>query len=501
MRRRTPLLLADLLLGAPASRARLLRLAHVDDHRLGIGSNISQRRREMRRLRGIGLALSFALLATLAVSQPVGAEFRINTYTTGRQTEASIAYPTADAFVVVWTSVEDGSGSSVQGQSFSSAGAPLGAPVRVNTFTSGYQSGARIASDGAGNFVVVWASYGLVQEGSRAGIYGQRFSGGLVPVGAEFSVNEYTTGVQYHPAVAMDASAGFVVVWSGGREVFGRRFNSSGAPLDDDFRVNTYTTNFQSNVRVASDSTGDFVVVSGGANPGGLYEIRARRFSSSGAPLGDDFRVNTYTTDCCVYLDVAADRKGGFIVVWDGPGSGRHFGASGAPLGDEFDVNTYAKWGAPSVTADTTGRFVVAWHRSATGPGGDLSEAYAQRFSASNAPIGSEFRVNTYTTGYQAFPVVASTPAGDFVVVWQGFGYRGWVDVDLFGQLFSGGVHGDADGDGIVNVSDVFFLINHLFAGGPALIGPADANGDGKVDVADVFYLINYLFAGGPAPK
>jgi virginiamycin B lyase len=30
---------------------------------------------------------------------------------------------------------------------------------------------------------------------------------------------------------------------------------------------------------------------------------------------------------------------------------------------------------------------------------------------------------------------------------------------------------------------------------------PGDANGDGNVDVADVFYLINFLFAGGPDPK
>ena len=27
-----------------------------------------------------------------------------------------------------------------------------------------------------------------------------------------------------------------------------------------------------------------------------------------------------------------------------------------------------------------------------------------------------------------------------------------------------------------------------------------DVNGDGAVDVLDVFYLVNYLFAGGPAP-
>jgi hypothetical protein len=25
-------------------------------------------------------------------------------------------------------------------------------------------------------------------------------------------------------------------------------------------------------------------------------------------------------------------------------------------------------------------------------------------------------------------------------------------------------------------------------------------NGDSAIDVSDVFYLINYLFAGGPAP-
>jgi photosystem II stability/assembly factor-like uncharacterized protein len=59
---------------------------------------------------------------------------------------------------------------------------------------------------------------------------------------------------------------------------------------------------------------------------------------------------------------------------------------------------------------------------------------------------------------------------------------------------------GDADADGAVNVRDVFYLINYLFAGGAAPIGPADANGDGAVTISDVFWLINYLFAAGPAP-
>jgi hypothetical protein len=59
---------------------------------------------------------------------------------------------------------------------------------------------------------------------------------------------------------------------------------------------------------------------------------------------------------------------------------------------------------------------------------------------------------------------------------------------------------GDANGDGVVNVADVFYVLNFLFAGGPAPLGRANVNGGSVIDVADVFYLINFLFAGGPAP-
>jgi hypothetical protein len=59
---------------------------------------------------------------------------------------------------------------------------------------------------------------------------------------------------------------------------------------------------------------------------------------------------------------------------------------------------------------------------------------------------------------------------------------------------------GDANGDGTVDLADVFYVINFLFAGGPVPLGRANVNGGSVIDVADVFYLINYLFAGGPPP-
>jgi len=59
---------------------------------------------------------------------------------------------------------------------------------------------------------------------------------------------------------------------------------------------------------------------------------------------------------------------------------------------------------------------------------------------------------------------------------------------------------GDVDGNGSIDVQDVFYLINFLFANGPVPIGESDVNGDGTIDVNDVFYLVNRLFSGGPAP-
>jgi|WetSurMetagenome_2_1015567.scaffolds.fasta_scaffold76398_2 hypothetical protein len=61
---------------------------------------------------------------------------------------------------------------------------------------------------------------------------------------------------------------------------------------------------------------------------------------------------------------------------------------------------------------------------------------------------------------------------------------------------------GDANGDRHVNLSDMAFLLNHLYRQGPAprYRNSADVNSDGKINLLDFSYLINYLFRGGPAP-
>jgi hypothetical protein len=81
-------------------------------------------------------------------------------------------------------------------------------------------------------------------------------------------------------------------------------------------------------------------------------------------------------------------------------------------------------------------------------------------------------------------------------------------DFDEIGDACEEFICGDANGSGgdpAVDIDDVVFLINYVFAGGAAPCPPqaGDANcsgGDVPIDIDDIVYLINYIFAGGPAP-
>jgi hypothetical protein len=65
------------------------------------------------------------------------------------------------------------------------------------------------------------------------------------------------------------------------------------------------------------------------------------------------------------------------------------------------------------------------------------------------------------------------------------------------------GTEGDANGDSIVDLVDVVFLINYLFLSGPAPNPPVagDINGDCFIGISDVVWLINYIYYHGPPPQ
>ena len=68
---------------------------------------------------------------------------------------------------------------------------------------------------------------------------------------------------------------------------------------------------------------------------------------------------------------------------------------------------------------------------------------------------------------------------------------------------FCGFYRGDVNQDGTIDASDIVYLINNLFVGGPDPLpfrDQGDVNNDEAVNVSDAVYLINYLFIGGPPP-
>jgi hypothetical protein len=78
-------------------------------------------------------------------------------------------------------------------------------------------------------------------------------------------------------------------------------------------------------------------------------------------------------------------------------------------------------------------------------------------------------------------------------------------DGDDIGDACDGcclGDRGDVDGSGSVDVSDLTYLVDYLFGGGPApvCLEEADVDGSGSIDVSDLTYIVDYLFGGGAAP-
>jgi hypothetical protein len=384
----------------------------------------------------------------LLQATPQGAEFRVNSTTTGDQFAPAVARDLAGNFVVAWASEEsDPTDTSVYAQRYNSFGTPQGGQFRVNTFTTGIQTRPAIAMDSDGDFVVVWQSgtsnSGIFpgQDGSGSGVYAQRFNSLGIAQGGEFRVNSVTTSDQDAPAVAMDGSGNFVVAWNNfngdgnGVGVYAQRYNSTGTPQGGEFRANSFTTNTQIDPSVAMAGNGTSFVIawssgtlaSPGGQDGSFYGVYAQRYNGAGVVQGGEFKVNTATADFQTDASVAMDSDGDFVVAWnsfaqDGSDYGiyaQRYNAAGAPQGAEFRVNTFTPGAQsdPRVSMTPAGNFVVVW--GSTAQDGSGRGVYGQQYNANGTLDGGEFRVNVTTVNNQNRPAVAMNNAGDYIAVFQ----------------------------------------------------------------------------------
>jgi hypothetical protein len=275
-------------------------------------------------------------------------------------------------------------------------------------------------------------------------------------VGSEFQINTYTPSHQetgYHVTgqfVGADASGNFVVVWESsgqdgsGRGVFGQRYDSEGQRLGSEFRVNSFTRDYQEYPSVAVAPDGHFVVVwTSVFQDGNTQGVFGQRYDSAGVAQGEEFQINSFTIGAQTYPSVASDASGNFVVVWDSNGQdgsgkgifGQRYDSAGVPLGSEFRVNSYTTnaQSMPFVALDAGGNFVVAWHSYFQD--GSYLGIFGQRYDAGGVPQGNEFRINSYTASNQTRPSVTSDASGNFVVVWDSYGQDG-DGFGIFGQRY-----------------------------------------------------------------
>jgi hypothetical protein len=360
-------------------------------------------------------------LSSLEARSPAIAEFRVNTYTTDDQSSPAVAAGPGGSFVVVWSNYKGyyftGRRFELVGRRFAGSGEPLTGEFPIAT--SGHHDPAAVAADAAGNFVVVWVRGGFEWPG---GIWGRRFNADGSARGPEFQISPPADYLD--PDVSSDAAGNFVVVWAHRRNtdtpgVRARRFDSAGAPLGEELAVST--SRAVDAPKVAIDASGQVLVtwLRGSAYERRYDAVLARRYDADGnaAPeqeLSASSRVGP--------ADVAGVGAGGFVAAWVDAGGGvvaRRMTATGA-LEPPFVVSTHSGADA-DVTAGLAiaetghGAFTVAWTATdaTSSPG-----VFAQSFDAAGDRDGGEFRVNSYTTGSQFGPALAAQPDGDLLAAW-----------------------------------------------------------------------------------
>ena len=376
-------------------------------------------------------------------SVPAGGEVRVSTTDTSAFAVPTITRLADGGYIVTWSAFgTDGDNFGVFAQRYDAAGTAVGGEFRINSSTIGAQGASVIAALPGGGFVVAWQSNHVVASNNE--IYAQRYDAAGVPQGGEVRVNTTLTNNQLGPAIGVLADGGYVIGWNGTLDgtspnagYHAQRFDAAGNPQGGEFRVNTTTAGQQlnnSNNAIAGMSDGGFVITWQSQNQDGSgYGVYARRYDAAGVALGGEFRVNSFTTGDQTTPGVVALSGGGFVVVWQSNGQdGSSFGiyaqrydASGAALGGEFRVNSFTtgEQSTASLAALDDGGFVVTWHSMLLD--GSNFGVFGQRFDASGAAVGDEFPVNTHTNDRQGDSSVVGLGDGSFVIVWNSFNQDG----------------------------------------------------------------------------
>ncbi len=324
------------------------------------------------------------------------------------------------------------------------------ADIQINTYTQGLQGSPSVTDLTDGGYVVIWQSNS--QDGSREGVYAQRYDADGERVGSETQVNTYTDGSQSLPIVTGLVDGGYVVTWTSYRQdgnlggVYAQRYDVEGESVGNETQISTSTTGGRAQPSITGLTDGGYVVSWTAYKQDGNDGIYAQRFDVEGERVGQETQINTETLfnirDFHVNHDVTGLTDGGFVLMWMSRDSenqtsihAQRFDAEGESVGSETQVNTYrGPVTDSSVTELIDGGFVMTW--TSKGQDGDSYGIYAQRYDVDGAKVGSETQINTYTDDPQVNPSITGLTDGGYVVTWQSYGQDLVGNYSIYAQRF-----------------------------------------------------------------
>ncbi|MBB4042129.1 hypothetical protein GGR34_003814 [Microvirga flocculans] len=362
---------------------------------------------------------------------------------TGNQTNATVTALADGGYVVTWELFGlFGVRPDLYLQKYDASGLEVGSEILINTTKAGDQTAVSVTALSDGGFVAVWEAEAV--DDDRFGIALQRFDATGGKVGGEIQVNTSWRYEQRFPSIATLSNGDLVVAWeseiwdgTGPHKIIAlQRYDATGAPVGGETKVNTTESNGINFAKVEALPDGGYIVawqiytydaVLNYSAP----DIYLQRYDASGAKVGGEILVNTYTGYYQQSPVITVLSGGGYVVVWHTFTNGQdiardgvylqQFDASGVKVGGEIRVDTTSAYMLPSglefpaITALTDGGYVVAW----TANDGSGTGIYLQRFNAAGVKIGGEVLVNTGTTSDQSSPRITALSDGGYVVTWE----------------------------------------------------------------------------------
>jgi hypothetical protein len=129
---------------------------------------------------------------------------------------------------------------------------------------------------------------------------------------------------------------------------------------------------------------------------------------------------------------------------------------------------------------------------SSNDSGGDVTTVY---FSLTGAVLPATDEETVFAT--LDYELTSELASGDVIalhftdVVCANPAGQGLASMGVDGSISNGGMAGDVNGDGSVNVQDIILIVNMILDGGYS--GVADMNGDGAVNVQDIILIVNMI--------